>query len=98
MKSEILTQKSFINTLSKTELSVLDELKEVFGNIEGDKNLMLVNCVQVWIRMRKFVKNLSPEYQYEILREATMIAYDARVSAFDHIINFNTEGALTDKN
>lgn len=58
-----------------------------------DNGTMLKAGLHAYDRLSKYISHLSATDQANIVHEATMIAYDARISAFNHIIKgYDTEG------
>ena len=75
------------------ELSVrqIELLKKLYSTYKGagGNDLMLLSSFDVCKRLYSKMVNLSIEQQLDIIHEATMIAYDVRIKAFDHIIEFS---------
>lgn len=55
----------------------------------GEGDTMLLTAIEVYKRLYPKICGLSHEQQLDIVHEATMIAYDARTKAFEHMINYN---------
>lgn len=55
----------------------------------GKDDAMLLTSIEVYKRLYPKISKLSHEQQLDIVHEATMIAYDARTKAFEHMINYN---------
>ena len=54
----------------------------------GENDIMLSSALGVYIRLFPIIGNLPEQQQLDIVHEATMIAYDARTKAFEHMINY----------
>lgn len=55
----------------------------------GDNDMMLLSAISVYKRLYPKIRDLPNEKQIDIIHEVTMIAYDARTKAFEHMINYN---------
>lgn len=55
----------------------------------GEDDTMLLTAIEVYKRLYPKISSLSHERQLDIVHESTMIAYDARTKAFEHIVNYN---------
>lgn len=55
----------------------------------GEDNTMLLSAIAVYERLYPKIRGLPDVQQLDIVHEATMIAYDARTKAFEHMINYN---------
>ena len=55
----------------------------------GEGDTMLSTAIEVYKRLYPKICSLSHEQQLDIVHESTMIAYDARTKAFEHMINYN---------
>lgn len=55
----------------------------------GKDDVMLLSALEVYTRLLPIIGNLPEKQQLDIVHEATMIAYDARTKAFEHMINYN---------
>lgn len=55
----------------------------------GENDTMLLTAIEVYKRLYSKIGKLSHEKQLDIVHESTMIAYEARKKAFEHIINYN---------
>ena len=55
----------------------------------GEDDTMLLTAIDVYKRLYPKISSLSHEQQLDIVHESTMIAYDARTKAFEHMINYN---------
>lgn len=56
----------------------------------GEDDTMLLTAIEVYKRLYPKICRLSHEQQLDIVHESTMIAYDARTKAFEHMINYNS--------
>lgn len=55
----------------------------------GKDDAMLLTAIEVYKRLFPKIYSLSYQDQLDIVHEATMIAYDARTKAFEHMVNYN---------
>lgn len=76
------------NGLKGKNKKITEKLLSTYKDLNGNDD-MLTNAFIVWKIMRPSIKDLSVEKQLEIIHQTTMIAYDARISAFDHMKYFN---------
>ena len=49
----------------------------------------MLSALEVYTRLFPAIGSLPEKQQLDIVHEATMIAYDARTKAFEHMINYN---------
>ena len=50
---------------------------------------MLLSAIAVYKRLYPKIRGLPTRQQLDIVHEVTMVAYDARIKAFEHMINYN---------
>lgn len=81
---------AFRSSLKGKDKKVVDEMFNTYEMVNGD-NEMLQNAFIVYKRLHPLVKRLTSKEQFEIIHESTMIAYDARISAFDHMANYKPD-------
>lgn len=77
--------------LKKMPIKQVEICKKIYATYQGvDKDdVMLLSALEVYTRLFPVVGNLPENQQLNIVHEATMIAYDARTKAFEHMINYN---------
>lgn len=75
----------------KLPVKQIELFKKLYSTYKGvgGNDLMLLSSFDVCKRLYPKMEKLSIEQQSDIIHEATMIAYDARIKAFDHIIEFS---------
>jgi len=81
---------AFRSSLKGKDKKVVDKMFNTYEMVNGN-NDMLQNAFIVYKRLHPFVKHLTSKEQFEIIHESTMIAYDARISAFDHMANYKPD-------
>lgn len=70
------------------QANVLKKIVSTYQNIGGN-DMMLLSAITVYKRVYPKIRDLPSEQQFDIIHEATMIAYDACTKAFEHMINYN---------
>lgn len=70
------------------QANVLKKIISTYQNIGGN-DMMLLSAITVYKRVYPKIRDLPSEHQFDIIHEATMIAYDACTKAFEHMINYN---------
>lgn len=88
-------KRHFIITGEKNK-RVLSKLKKALTGI--NENEMLEAAIVIWERLYDLIQSLPADTQYKIIFESTMIAYDARIAAFEHINNYTPEQNKLDEN
>lgn len=94
MKTEI--QKIDLETLNSViqfkgkDKVIAENLIETYQGVGGD-NKMLETGILVWKKMYEKIHHLKAADQWEIIHTTTMLVYDARIAAFDHITNFEPD-------
>ncbi|WAX17087.1 hypothetical protein PF672P2_00072 [Parabacteroides phage PF672P2] len=76
--------------MSKNE-KVIRTLHSVLSPADGTGR-MLKAGLHVYDRLFKYISHLSAKVQLDIVIETTMIAYDSRIEAFNHIISYDSKG------
>lgn len=71
---------------SPEQKKVIKSMIRTYENVNGN-NKMLETSLIVFVRLNKFIYTLPIKTQLDIIHEATMIAYDARIATFDNILN-----------
>tara|TARA_R110002049_G_scaffold292343_2_gene476839 strand:+ start:413 stop:793 length:381 start_codon:yes stop_codon:yes gene_type:complete len=92
-KPELYTLLASRSLIKGKDKSVLNKMFDTFEMINGN-NTMLETSFIVWKRLSPKIKHLKASDQFEIIYESTMIAYDARISAFDHMSNYKPNVGL----
>jgi hypothetical protein len=75
---------------SESDREVAQRMIATLKGVNGNDD-MLETAFIVWQRLHKTINHLSAKVQWDILYEATMIAYDARIAAFDHVNNYTDQ-------
>lgn len=77
--------------LKKMPIKQVAICKKIYATYQGVDNndVMLLSALEIYTRLFPLVGNLPEKQQLDIVHEATMIAYDARTKAFEHMINYN---------
>lgn len=70
------------------QVKVCKQIYTTYKNV-GNDDMMLLSALKVYTRLFPTIGNLPEKQQLDIVHEATMIAYDARTKAFEHMINYN---------
>lgn len=82
-----------LNEIPIKQVRLLKNLYKTYNNIGGN-DMMLKTSFHVCNTMYKTICELPIKKQCEIIHEATMIAYNARINAFEHIINYKPSDDL----
>lgn len=70
------------------QVKVCKQIYTTYKNV-GNDDMMLLSALKVYTRLFPAIGSLPEMQQLDIVHEATMIAYDARIKAFEHMINYN---------
>ena len=79
-----------ISSLSEKEQKIAAGILERYSDVGGNSE-MLKSAFAVWNRLSDHIWHIPANEQLSIIHEATMIAYEARIEAFDHMADFDTE-------
>lgn len=77
--------------IKKMPITQMEVCKKIYATYQrvGKNDVMLLSALDVYIRLFPIIGNLPEKQQLDIVHESTMIAYDARTKAFEHMINYN---------
>ena len=67
---------------------IFQKIYDIYHGV-GKDDIVLLTAIDVYKRLYPKICGLSHEQQLDIIHESTMIAYDARTKAFEHMINYN---------
>lgn len=70
------------------QVKVCKQIYTTYKNV-GNDDIMLLSALEVYTRLFPAIGSLPEMQQLDIVHETTMIAYDARTKAFEHMINYN---------
>lgn len=74
------------NTIKSTkQKEVVKILIKCYENVNGNDKMLETSFV-VFLRLNEHICHLPIKLQTDIIHEATMIAYDARIATFDEIL------------
>lgn len=76
------------NKIPIKQIEICKKRHATYQNV-GENDIMLSSALGVYIRLFPIIGKLPEQQQLDIVHEATMIAYDARIKAFGHMINYN---------
>jgi hypothetical protein len=79
------------NELDKMPIEKVNICRKIISTYQGvgEDNTMLLSAITVYKRLYPKIRGLPTRQQLDIVHEVTMIAYDARTKAFEHMINYN---------
>lgn len=78
------------------QVKVCKQIYTTYKNV-GNDDMMLLSALKVYTRLFPAIGSLPEMQQLDIVHEATMIAYDARTKAFEHMINYNPNNEKNNK-
>lgn len=80
-----------VDDLLPVEHYLLRQMTSTFGTKEETQTMMFKSAIVIYDRMKNIISHLDHETQWNIIYEATMIAYDSRIQAFQHMIDYKPD-------
>lgn len=80
--------KELLKRMTVKQVEICKKIHTTYQGI-GKDNIMLLSALEVYSRLYSVIGSLPEQQQLDIVHESTMIAYDARTKAFEHMINYN---------
>lgn len=77
-----------LSSMSIKQALIFQKIYDTYYGV-GKDDTMLLTAIEVYKRLYPKICILSHELQFDIVHKSTMIAYDARTKAFEHMINYN---------
>lgn len=79
------TMLSELLTLKGKDKIIVKFLFETYGNMD-DNDMMLNISFVIFKRLHPIIKHLTSKEQKDIIHQSIMIAYESRISGFEHMI------------